>query len=79
MNNKFQEKEGYVTFYPSEFFCPKSYVTGSIELTKNTYCIHHFAKSWIPKTKRIRNNYKMKMMKIFGYKNIQKLINIVKR
>lgn len=79
MNNKFQEIEGYVTFYPNDYFCPKSYVTGNIDLTKNTYCIHHFAKSWIPFHKKWRNILKMKAMNIFGYKNIQFFIDIIKK
>lgn len=79
MNNKFQETSGYVTFYPNDYFCPKSYKTGSIDLTENSYCIHHFAKSWIPKHKRWRNNFKMKMMNVFGYKNVEKLIKIIKK
>jgi hypothetical protein len=79
MNNRFQEKQGYVAFYPNEFFCPKSYKTGEINLTENSYCIHHFAKSWIPVPLRLRNNFKMKMMNIFGYENIQKIIDLIKK
>lgn len=79
MNNSFQEISCYVAFYPNEFFCPKSYKTGKIELTKNSFCIHHFAKSWIPLKKRWRNIVKMKAMNIFGYKRIQFLIDLVKK
>ena len=79
MNNSFQEVEGYVTFYPNDYFCPKSYKTGNIDLTENSYCIHHFAKSWITPKKRYQNIIKMKMMKFFGAKNIQKLIDIIKK
>ncbi|MDR0605618.1 MAG: glycosyl transferase [Bacteroidales bacterium] len=79
MNNQFQEIKDYVAFYPNEYFCPKSYKTGQIDLTENSYCIHHFAKSWIPLRGRIKNNLKMKMMNIFGYKNIQKIIDIIKK
>lgn len=78
MNNSFQEIPGYVAFYPNEYFCPKSYKTGKIELTKNSFCIHHFAKSWIPLKKRWRNIVKMKMMNIFGYKRIEYIIGLVK-
>ena len=78
MNNSFQEIPGYVAFYPNEYFCPKSYKTGRIELTKNSFCIHHFAKSWIPLKKRWRNIVKMKMMNIFGYKRIEYIIGLVK-
>lgn len=79
MNNTFQEINNYVTFYPNDYFCPKSYKTGNIELTDNSYCIHHFAKSWIPMKEKWRNIIKMKMMNIFGYKNIQNIIDILKR
>lgn len=79
MNNKFQEKEGYVAFYPSEYFCPKSYKTGNIELTENSYCIHHFAKSWIPFKRKWRNIAKMKVMNIFGYNKVQGIIDLFKK
>jgi len=78
MSNIFQEIEGYVAFYPNDYFCPKSYKTGKIELTKNSACIHHFAKSWIPAHKRWRNIAKMKLMNFIGPKNVQAAINIVK-
>lgn len=63
MDNSFQEIPEYVTFYPTEFFCPKSYDTGKIEKTQNTYSIHHFAGSWKPKyqviEKKIWDFFKM--------------------
>lgn len=79
MNNTFQEIEGYVAFYPNDYFCPKSYKTGNIDLTENSYCIHHFAKSWIKPHKKWRNIMKMKAMNVFGYRNIQFFIDLIKR
>lgn len=79
MNNTFQKHKDYVSFYPKDYFCPKSYKTGSIDVTDNTYCIHHFAQSWIPKRRKLRNQAKMKAMRIFGYNYIQKLIDIIKK
>jgi hypothetical protein len=79
MNNSFQELKDYIAFYPNEYFCPKSYKTGNIELTQNSYCIHHFAKSWTPMKDKWRNVLKLKFMKIFGYKNIQKIIDLYKK
>lgn len=35
-----------VTIYPPEFFCPKSFITGLIKQTKNSYSIHQFDGSW---------------------------------
>jgi len=79
MNNSFQEIEGYVAFYPNDYFCPKSYKTGRITITENTYCIHHFNKSWISKKKKLRNIWKMRIMNIFGYENVQKVIDLLKK
>lgn len=47
INNTFQKIDGYCTIYPSEYFCPKSWKTLKIKQTQNTYCIHHFAGSWL--------------------------------
>ncbi|MDD3108839.1 MAG: glycosyltransferase, partial [Alistipes sp.] len=46
-NNEHQVLEGQLHIFPSDYFCPKSYATGKIQLTENSYCIHHFAGSWI--------------------------------
>lgn len=48
LENTFQEIPDYCTLYPSDFFCPKSWQTSELNITNNTYCIHHFAGSWRP-------------------------------
>ena len=50
INNTFQKFDDYCTIYPSDYFCPKSWKTLRVKRTENTYCIHHFAGSWIDKT-----------------------------
>lgn len=47
INNTYQKIEKYCTIYPSDYFCPKSWKTLKIKKTNNTYCIHHFAGSWL--------------------------------
>ena len=37
---------GEAVIYPKDYFCPKSFETGEIEITDNTVCIHHFNASW---------------------------------
>ena len=32
--------------YPAEFFSPKSFLTGKLSITTNTYSIHHYNGSW---------------------------------
>ena len=51
-NNEFQIINGELAVFPKDFFCPKSYVDGKINLTENTYTIHHFAGSWHTEDKK---------------------------
>lgn len=46
LNNKQQNVDGFM-LYPAEYFCPKDYKTGEINVTENTYTIHHFSGSWL--------------------------------
>lgn len=47
LNGRKQTIGGF-TLYPKDYFCPKSWHTGLIELTDNSYTIHHFSGSWHP-------------------------------
>lgn len=33
--------------YPKDYFCPKNYVTGELDITENTRSIHHYAATWV--------------------------------
>ena len=48
LDNTYQELPGLIAFYPSDYFCPKSWQTGEIHLTDRTHTIHHFSASWWP-------------------------------
>ena len=63
-DNTFQDFPGLITFYPKDFFCPKSYFDGKIYLTENTVTIHHFAGSWQTKASK----FKHKIMRLLGPK-----------
>ena len=43
--NKIQEVRGF-KIYPSEYFCPKDLKNNTLNITENTYSIHHFKGSW---------------------------------
>lgn len=45
IDNTLQRTNDFV-IYPNDYFCPKSWGTGKITLTKNSHTIHHFAGSW---------------------------------
>lgn len=46
LNGKEQFVDG-VHVFPTEYFCPKDYVTGKIKTTEKTISIHHFNLSWM--------------------------------
>ena len=46
LNNKEQIIDS-IHVYPSEYFCPKDYLTGDINITEKTISIHHFNLSWM--------------------------------
>lgn len=52
-NNTYQDFPNLITLFPKDYFCPKSHITRKIELTNNTYTIHHFDGSWMKKNKVI--------------------------
>ena len=60
--NKEQILDDYIHVYPSEYFCPKSFIDGVIRKTKNTYSIHHFDASWLSKESqdKMRSSWKRK-------------------
>lgn len=45
LNNQKQTVKGF-TLLPYDYLCPKDYETKKINITKNTYTIHHFDGSW---------------------------------
>lgn len=74
VNNKLQIIEGF-KLYPKEYFCPKDHETGKITLGINSYTIHHFAGSWVPKSSKI----KKKIIKILGNKITKSIVLIKKK
>lgn len=66
-----QEVAGY-TIYPSEYFSPKNVDGTEINITENTYSIHHYMATWLPLSKRI----KKKIIKLCGKNLTQKIVKI---
>lgn len=38
--------QDYICRFPYDWFSPRSWETLEINITPNTYCIHHFAATW---------------------------------
>ena len=66
-NNKLQTIQN-LTIFPKEYFCPKDYNTGEINITKNTIAIHHFEGSWITDTEKKIIQDSKRFSRIFGSK-----------
>ena len=45
-------RDNTMILLPFDYLCAKSFETGRVEKTNNTYTIHHFAGSWIPEETR---------------------------
>lgn len=54
LNNQTQTIANF-TFYSTEYFCPKNNRTLEIEITPNTYTIHHFKGTWQNKQGKLKN------------------------
>ncbi len=75
LNNKFQEIDGAYALYPSDFFCPKDYKTGELDITKNTHTIHHYDGSWTSEEWRWRSTFIHKYHKYMG-RQMAKIVSI---
>ena len=63
--------------FPVDYFCPLT-STRVLKLTKNTYCIHHFAGSWVERTKWQKCK-QFVLHKVLGTRLTDKLVQIKRR
>ena len=63
-NNKYQDL-GDIVFYPLDYFCPY-FSSSEVYATENTYTIHHFASSWLPKKFLKKKQRKAEFRKFIG-------------
>lgn len=68
-----------VKIYPKQFFYPKENSWEEVEITKDTYTIHHYEGSWKSPAKKMRTKLKSILVKLLGYKNAQAITNFIKR
>lgn len=55
-----------VVVYPKEYFNPMDSTTGKLTKTENTYSIHWYSMSWLPKNKQIKSKITKPFHRIFG-------------
>ena len=46
--------------FPSEYFCPLDNVTWELNVTENTYSIHHYDSSWVSEEKKYAKEFRKK-------------------
>ena len=63
--NEIQKVDG-ITVYPSDYFCPKDYVSGNINITQNTYTVHWYDGSWLSPLDLEMQNYIKKTLSKYG-------------
>lgn len=84
----FFEKRGFVstneittvdgiTIYPSEYFNPTDLKTGKVTISKNTFSIHHYQGSWLPKRKKVRYSVHKLLNRVLGEKITNSIRNVV--
>jgi hypothetical protein len=63
--------------FPVDYFCPLT-STRVLKLTKNTYCIHHFAGSWVERTpwQKVKQFI---TQKVLGTKLTDKLVQVKRK
>lgn len=76
LNNQIQTVQG-LTLYPKIVFCPKSYETGKVLLSDETYTIHHFAGSWLTPLQIQIKKINMFCMEAFGSRQGRLIGNIL--
>ena len=62
----------------SEYFCPKHYMTGEMNITPNTIAVHHYASTWHTKIEKLKNELVKDSYKTLGpekYKFFEKRYN----
>ena len=52
-NEEYQVLDNNVEVFEREFFCPEVKSDGTILVTDNTVCIHHYSASWVSKSSQL--------------------------
>lgn len=55
-----------ISIYPSEYFAPMDYNTGKLQVTENTYSIHHYSTSWMTEEEKRREERRKRLCVSFG-------------
>ena len=77
--NHYQKLENGIQIYPKEFFSPYDYINCHYNITENSYCVHHFAVSWMSKKEQVKKGIKKRIVKILGPEKMNGIREKLKR
>lgn len=78
-NNTRQTIQGF-TLMPKDYFCPKNYETGLLDITPRTLTVHHFWGSWLTVPLRIKiYRFLYSVLGVKVTRNIQKMWQYLKQ
>lgn len=76
--NHYQELEDGIKIYPKEFFSPYELYHCYYNITENSYCVHHFAVTWMSKKEQVKKGIKKKIVKVLGPERMNKFMEKLK-
>lgn len=77
LNGEFQEIKGLGSFYPQVYFSPYDYINCRNLRNDQTYCLHHFYKSWLPIKTRVKTQIKKMVSNLIGGQNVKKIRELI--
>lgn len=66
LDGSFQELKEGLKIYPKDFFYPKDFSTGLIDITENTIMLHHYDASWYSKIEKKIYTKKLRYIEKYG-------------
>lgn len=75
LNGEYQKIEGIGAIYPLEIFSPYDYRFYEDLRNNDTVCIHHYYKSWLPFSEKLKQRIKKTLIKYMGVKRFKRLSN----
>lgn len=76
-DGRYQEIESIGVFYPQTYFSPYDYINIRKFITQETVTLHHFYKSWLPPSVRMKSSLKQFAAKCIGGDSIAKIRKIM--
>lgn len=73
--NRIISKYENISIKSCDYFTAKSFETGDIKFSENTYTIHHFAGSWTSSAQKMYN--KQRQFLVFNFGKFGKLLSII--